>query len=153
MKLTTTYVDVWSTEIDDEAGGLARTLPAIAEFGADLDHVMAYRDSEKPGKGVLFVSSVAQYIPLDRVTDIGLRRRDDRPALKIEGNDEPGVGAKLARAVAEAGVSMKSLSAGVIGNRFACYIEFDNVQDREKADAAIKALNAHFAWHLFAAAH
>ena len=146
MKLTTTHVDLWSTEIDDTPGGLARTLRAIAEFGAELDYVTASRHPQKPGKGLLWVSSIAKRAPLDRVTDVGLHHADERVLLKVEGHDAPGLGAKLAKAIAEAGVSMKGLSADVRDQRFACYIEFDQAQDRDKAEAAIKALNTHAPW-------
>lgn len=146
MKLITTQVEVWSVEIDDKAGGLARTLRAIADFGVDLDHVMAQRQPDKAGKGILFVSTPGNRMQLDRVPDLGLHRASNRPMLKIEGPDTPGTGSQLARAIADAGVNMRSFTGGVLGHRFACYVEFDTAQDRDKADAAIQALNTHPAW-------
>jgi hypothetical protein len=133
MKLTTTRVEMWSVEIEDKAGGLARTLRAIADFGVDLDYVMAQRRPDTAGKGILFVSS-----PDNQVSD--------RPMLRIEGADAPGAGARLARAVADAGVNLRSFAGGVTGHRFVCFAEFDSTQDRDKADTAIQALNTHPAW-------
>ncbi|HEY8995379.1 MAG TPA: hypothetical protein VIM71_11995 [Lacunisphaera sp.] len=146
MKLTTTHVEMWSVEITDEVGGLARALRAIADFGADLDYVMAQRQSDKAGKGILFVSSPGNRVQLDRVTDLGLRRVNDRPMLKIEGNDAPGMGARLARAIANAGVTIKSFTGGATGHGFVCFVGFDTAQDLDKVDTAIQALNTHPAW-------
>ncbi len=146
MKLTTTQVDVWSTEIDDTAGGLARTLRAIADYGADLDYVQAERSPATPGKGRLFVAAMNQHLQLDQVTDVGLRRAVSRPTLKIEGSNGSGTAAKITKAIAGAGVTMKGFSSGVIGHHFVCYVEFDTALDCEKADAALKALEGHSAW-------
>lgn len=96
MKFTTTLMHIWSTEIEDKAGGLARTLRVIADFGANLNYVAAHRLAEKPGKGILLISSSDSRLELDHVTDVGLRRVPDRAMLKIEGHDEPALGAKLA---------------------------------------------------------
>lgn len=146
MKLTTTRVEMWSVEIEDKAGGLARTLRAIADFGVDLDYVMAQRRPDTAGKGILFVSSPDNQVQFDRATDLGLRRVSDRPMLRIEGPDAPGIGARLARAVADAGVNLRSFAGSVTGHRFVCFAEFDSTQDRDKADTAIQALNTHPAW-------
>lgn len=146
MKLTTTQVEMWSVEIDDQAGGLARTLRAIADFGVDLDYVTAQRQPDKAGKGILLVSSPGNRIQLDRATEIGLRGVSDRPMLKIEGTDALGMDARLAQAIADAGVNMKSFTSGALGHQFVCFIGFDTMQDRDKADTAIKALNTHPAW-------
>lgn len=146
MKLTTTRVDVWWTEIDDTPGGLARTLRAIADYGADLDYVMAHRLPEKPGRGLLYVAPTNHHIQLDRMLDMDVRRDRQRSLLKIEGHDEPGLGARLARVVADAGVSMQAFSTGVVAHRFAAFIEFDSAMDRDRAETAIRAMQPHATW-------
>lgn len=146
MNLKITRADVWTAEIDDQPGGLARTLRAVADYGADLDYVVARRDSAKPGKGRLFVSPLTGRQELDNADQVGLRRATDAPTLKIEGTNEPGMGSKLTRTIADAGVSMHSLSAAVIGHHFVCYAVFDTVQDLEKAEAVLHAISTHHWW-------
>lgn len=146
MKVTTTPVEVWSTEIDDQPGGLARALRAITEFGANLDYVAAHRQRDQAAKGMLYVASADRYLYLDRVADVGLKRVSDRALLRIEGHDQPGAGAKLARVIAAAGVNMRSFAASASEHHFVCYAEFDSIEDRAKADAALKALNTHPSW-------
>jgi hypothetical protein len=58
MSLTVTKVDVWAAQIDDQPGGLARLLEALAGAGADLECVVARRDPSKTGKGVVFLTPV-----------------------------------------------------------------------------------------------
>jgi hypothetical protein len=51
MNLKVTRMDVWTAEVDDKPGGLARALRALADYGANLEYVMARRRSDSPGKG------------------------------------------------------------------------------------------------------
>lgn len=146
MKVTTTPLEVWSTEFDDQGGGLARALRAISEFGVNLEYVATQQNPEKPGKGILYVASADRRVYLDRVTDVGLQRVSQHSVLRIEGHDEPGAAGKLARAIDEAGVAVASFSGTVEGQRFICYAEFKSVEDRAKADTTLKALNSHSPW-------
>jgi len=52
----------------------------------------------------------------------------------------------VTRAIEEAGVAIASFSGTVDGSRFVCYAEFDSVEDRSKAEAALKARNSHPSW-------
>lgn len=148
MNLKTTRVVLWMTEIADQSGSLARTLRAIADYGGDVDFVIARRTPEKPGRGVVFVSPLVGSEQLENASEVGLRRATDMPALKIEGNDSPGAGGKIMKAIADAGVSLQEISTTVLGNRFVCYAAFDSMADLEKAEMAIKGLNASH-WHFF----
>lgn len=146
MKVTTTPIEVWSTEFDDQGGGLARALRAISEFGVNLEYVVAQRNRDRPGKGILYVASADRQVYLDRVTDVGLQRVSPHSLLRIEGHDEPGAAAKVARAIDEAGVAVASFSGTAEGQRFICYAEFESTEDRAKAHTALKALNSHPTW-------
>lgn len=148
MNIKMTHFDVWVAEIDDKAGGLAFRLRALADYGADLEYVNARPTPEQPGKGVVFVSSPDEKAMLANADQAGFRRATEKPLLKIEGTNEPGAGAKLTKAIADAGVSMNGLSANVIGHRFVCFAGFDSAQDRDKAETALKALAAHH-WRLW----
>jgi predicted amino acid-binding ACT domain protein len=60
-------------------------------------------------------------------------------ALRVEGIDGPGLGAKMTGAIADASVNLRGLSAAVLGTRFVAYMEFDSAEDADKAANAIKA--------------
>ncbi|PTY08871.1 hypothetical protein DB347_04685 [Opitutaceae bacterium EW11] len=143
MNLQMTRVDMWAAEIDDQAGGLAHTLRAITERGVDLDYVMARREADTPGKGRVLVSPISGRDQLENAEAAGIRRATDVAVLKIEGNDDAGMGARLCETIAGTGASMNALSASVVGNRFVCYAAFDSEADRAKAETALKELSAH----------
>ena len=139
MKLKMSQIDVWAAEIQDEPGGLARTLRAVADHGADLDCVLARRTPEHDRKGVVFMTTTNDREQLDNASQTGLHRVTHLATLKIEGTDHPGIGADLTRIVADAGVNMHGLTATVIGRHFVCYASFDSVADMKTALGAIKA--------------
>jgi hypothetical protein len=140
MSLTITKVDVWAAEIDDTPGGLAKLLGALAGAGADLECVIARRDPTKPGKGVAFLTPVkgANVRKAGKVE--GLAPAEKLATLKIEGDDESGIGSRITSAVAEAGVNLRGVSGAVIGRKFVAYLGFDATADATKAARALKAL-------------
>lgn len=152
MNLDITHADLWTAEIDDQPGGLARTLKGLSDYGADLDYVFARRYPHRPGKGVMFVSPIQTREALENASQVGLHRAMDVAALRIEGPNEAGVGATLTKVIADAGVNLNSLSGNVVGHRFVCYAGFDSLEDREKAETALKALTKHD-WHFWRRHH
>ena len=49
MSLTVTKEEVWAAQIEDKPGGLAKVLGALNNVGANLQCVIARRDSEQRG--------------------------------------------------------------------------------------------------------
>ena len=143
MNLKTSRVDIWAAEIDDLPGGLARALHAIAEQGVELTHVVARRQPELSGRGIVLVIPQTGREHLEIIVDVRLRPANGFAALKIEGSDEPGAGARITRAIADAQVNMNALSCAVIGRRFVCYAIFDHAEDLENAEAALQRLVTH----------
>ena len=140
MTLKVTKTDVWSVAIQDQPGGLAKVLKTIAGAGANLDCVIARRQPNKPGTGVVFVTPLKGRRPLAAATAAGFKATQRIATLKIEGGDHPGFGAQLAQAVGAADVNMRGLTAAAIGRKFVCYLGFDNWGDANRASAAIRAL-------------
>lgn len=143
MNLHIDHADVWMAEIDDAPGGLARTLRAIADYGADLDYVIARRQPENRGKGIVLISGLKSKDQIGNVDQAGFHPVTNVAMLRIEGTNEPGIGAKLTKLIADAGVNMNGLSAAVVGHRFVCYAGFDSLADRGKAEGALKAVAGH----------
>src|SRR6266403_782521 len=56
MGLFVEAVDVWAAPIPDRPGGLAEGLRALRDAGADLQCIIARREPDQPGKGVVFVT-------------------------------------------------------------------------------------------------
>jgi hypothetical protein len=141
MKLKLSRVDVWAATIDDRAGGAADKLEPLAQGGVDLEFAFARRTPEKPGKGILFVTPVKGRKAINAAHEAGLAKSDNLCALRVEGADKPGVTANMVRALGDAGVSFRALSAAAVGNKFVAYLALDTVEDAARAGSALKKLS------------
>ena len=130
-------VDVWAGEIEDRPGGLAGKLEALANAGASLEFIIARRQPDKPGTGVVFLTPVKTPKQKQAATGAGFNTTSSLQSVRVEGPDRPGLGIKMTRALAEAGINMRGLSAAALGRRSVSYFAFDNVED---ADNAVKLL-------------
>lgn len=140
MALKVTKVEVWAGEMQDKPGELARILGALADAGANIECVIGRRQPDKPGTGVVFVTPIRGKKVQAAAQSAGLSPASNVPTLRVEGADKPGLGAKLASAIADAGVNLRGVSAAVIGKKFVVYFGFDSADDAAKAARALKKL-------------
>jgi hypothetical protein len=138
MAVKISKIEVWAAELQDRPGGLARILEALADANSSVECLIARRQPDRPGSGVAFVTPVKSKKAQAAATSAGMHT-SAISTLKVEGNDKPGLGAALCRAIADAGVNMRGLSAAVVGNKFVAYFGFDNADDANKAAKAMKA--------------
>ena len=137
MALKASRAEVWAVNVDDRAGGLADRLEALAGAGANFEMVFARRTPETSGQGVLFVTPLKGAKAARAAAALGMGRPQTIYSVRVEGGDKPGLGAKIARALGDAGVSFRGLSAIAVGRKFISYLALDSAED---ADRAIKAL-------------
>lgn len=140
MALKASRTDMWTCPLEDRAGGTAEKLDALAKAGANLEMVFARRAPEQPDKGVLFVSPVKGAKTIRAAQEAGITKAEGIHAVRVEGGDKPGLGAKIARGLGSAGISFRGLTAIAIGNKFISYIALDNEDDAAKAVAVLKKL-------------
>lgn len=133
MSLSVERVDVWAATIDDQPGGLAEKLAPLADAGADLEFAIARRAPEKPGTGVVFVTPLRGDAETAAGAKAGFAVADSLHSLRIGGDNKPGIGTRLAKKLADAGISLRGLSAAVIQERFIMYLALDSADDAEKA--------------------
>ena len=140
MALKATKAEVWVATIEDRAGGVADKLEALAKAGASLEMVLARR-TEMPGNGVLFVTPVKGAQATRAAQEAGFAKPANIHSVRIEGGDKPGLGAQIARALGDAGISFRGISAVAIGRKFVSYLACDSAEDAAKAVAALKKLS------------
>ena len=140
MAFKITPTDVWAAEIEDNPSGLARTLTGLADAGAKLDCIIARRQSDKPGTGVVFVTPLGSQGIRDAAQTLGFNEAENVATLRVEGSNRAGLGARLARAVGEAGINMRGFTGAVVGRKFVCFLGFDSADDARAAADAIRAL-------------
>ncbi len=140
MKLNVTRSDVWAAALEDRPGSLAEKLTALAQAGANLEFIISRRSPEKPGKGVVFLTPVKGAKQTKAAKAAGFVKTNSLHSVRIEGNDKPGVGATLSRALADAGLNLRGLSGAAFGRRFVGYLALDSAGDTAKAIAVLKKL-------------
>jgi hypothetical protein len=141
MKLNVSRTDTWATTIDDRPGGLADKLAALAAAGANLELILARRAPEQRGSGVVFVTPVKGAKQIKAAKATGFQKTESLHSLRVEGADRPGLGAKLARALAEAGINLRGLSAAALGKCYVSHLVLDTAADAVKAAAVLKKLS------------
>ena len=137
MPYSVRKVDVWAAEIDDRPGGLAEKLAALAKAGASLEFIIARRAPDKPGRGVVFLTPIKGAAQKRAATEAAFNTTSSLQSVRVEGPDRPGLGTKMTRALADAGINLRGVSAAALGRKSVAYFAFDSADD---ADNAVKLL-------------
>jgi len=140
MKLKVSRTDTWAAAIDDRPGGVADKLAALAAAGANLDLIIARRAPEQRGSGVVFVTPLKGVKQIKAAEAAGFQKTESLHSLRVQGADKPGMGSKLTRAVAEAGINLRGFSAAALGKQYLAHLALDTAKDAAKAAAVLKKL-------------
>ena len=132
----------WTGELDDRVGGLSARLGPLAEAGVDLEVVVARRQPQLPGKGIVWLGPVKGTKAQQAAASAGLTRAADLFALRVEGPNKPGDCHKVTRLLADAGISLRGLAATVCGSRYVLSLGFDTEADAAKAATLLKNVGA-----------
>jgi len=136
MNWKVSKVDVWAGELEDRPGALAEKLEALTDTGANLEFVIARRD--KPGKSVVFLAPLKGASQTRAAKRTGLAKTTSLHSLRLEGPDRRGLGALITRALADAGINLRGLSAAALGRRHVTYFAFDQAEDARRAGPILK---------------
>jgi hypothetical protein len=139
MPLGVKKLEVWTGEIDDRVGGLASKLEPLARAGVDLQFLVARRQPHLPGRGVVFLSGIAGAKGNKAAAAAGLAKASDVVALRVEGPNKAGAAHQIARRLADAGINLRGVSAGVTGKNFQLFVAFDSAVDADKAARSLRA--------------
>ena len=137
MAYSVTKVSVWAGEVDDRPGGLAEKLDPLTKAGASFEFIVSRRAPEKPGTGVVFVTPIKGAKQNRAASEAGLSTSETLHSVRVEGPDRAGLGAKMTRALADAGINLRGISAAALGRRSVTYFAFDNAAD---ADRGVRVL-------------
>jgi hypothetical protein len=137
MPVTVKNISLWRKDVDNKTGVLAQTLEPLAKAGADLRVVMGYRYPGNEAKAAIELYPVSGKKVAAAAAEVGLAA-SSIPTLLVEGDNKPGLGHRIAQAIAEAGVDLSFFVAQVIGRRYAAIIGFGSDADAKKAATLIK---------------
>jgi hypothetical protein len=132
-------LDVWTGTIEGRVGGLASKLEPLARAGIDLQFLVARRHPHLPGRGVVFLSGVTGAKGAKAAAAAGLSKASDVVALRVEGPNKAGAAYQITRRLADAGINLRGVSAGVMGKRFLLFLALDSAADADKAARSLRA--------------
>jgi hypothetical protein len=133
MPYTISKVDVWTRELDDRPGNLAAALEPLAGAGVDLQFLIARRRTLVPGKGIVFLGGVSSAKGTKAAVAAGFKKATDISGLRVEGPNKPGDCHRVVRVLADSGISLRGVSASVIGKKYVLILAFDSADDAAKA--------------------
>jgi hypothetical protein len=137
MAITVRKITVWRTEVDNRAGALAQLLEALTAARGGLDVVMGYRVPGQHERAVIEVWPVSGKKLSQAAESVGLRP-SETPTLLVLGDDRPGLGHAMARALADAGINLVFLVAQVVGRRYSAVFGFESAADADRAVGLLK---------------
>ncbi len=134
MAASVKKVTIWRTEIAHQPGAMAAVLEPLAEAGADLQVSMAYAEGSR---GFVEVFPISGRKVTEAARKAGLVA-SSKPTLLVEGDDRPGLGYSLARAIAEKGINISFVVAHTVGRKYSAVYGFSSDEDARVATSAIK---------------
>ncbi|MCX6627676.1 MAG: hypothetical protein NTW28_08615 [Candidatus Solibacter sp.] len=139
MPITVKKIALWRKDVEDKPGALAGILKTLAAAGADLQVLMGYRYPGDPGKAAIELHPVVGKKSLAAARSAGLHA-SSIPTLLIEGDNKPGLGAVVTRAIADAGVNVAFFVAQVISRKYSAIIGFETEEDARRAASLIRTI-------------
>ena len=131
MAIKVQRITIWRTEVDDRPGALAEVLEPLAATGADLQVVMGYRERGR-NRAVIEAWPVAGRRRTEAAEGAGLRP-SATPTLYVSGANRAGLGHRMARALADSGISVAFLVAQVVGRNYSAIFGFESEEDAARA--------------------
>lgn len=141
MAVTVKKATLWRNEVANRPGTLANTLAPLASAGADLQVVMGYSMPGDETKSVIEVYPVTGRKAMSGAQNAGLGA-SKIPSLLVEGDNKPGLGHSIAKAIGDARINIAFLVAQVVGRRYSAVIGFDSEDDARNATTLIKKASA-----------
>lgn len=137
MPVTVKNISLWRKEVENQVGKLAETLEPVTTAGTNLRVLMGYRYPGEGTKAAIELYPVAGKRVTAAASDAGLSA-SSIPTLLVEGDDRPGLGLAIARAIAGAGINLTFFVAQSIGKRFSAVLGFETEAGAKTAAPLIK---------------
>ena len=130
-------VHLWQTSIRNRPGVLAATLEPLAQAGADLSVVMKHSLPGRSNRAKVEILAGSGRRATRAAQAAGFTQ-SPTPVLLVEGDNRPGLAYAVTGAVAWAGITVRFLSAQVVGHRYSAILGFRTDDDARKARSVIR---------------
>ena len=132
-------VKLWRTEINNKPKLLASTLEPFAQNGVDLKVTMEYSLPHTPHRAVVEILTDESRRAVMAAKAAGFRL-SPTPMLLIEGDNRPGLAYLVANTIAGSGISIRFLSAQVVGERYSALLGFQTNDEAKRAGALMRRI-------------
>ena len=129
-------VEVWAADIPNRPGTLANVLNGLSDAGAQLEFMIARKVND--GTSRVFLAPIKGAKPKQAAKGAGLSPATGMYALRIEGADKPGLGARITDAVAGGGVNLRGASAAALGKKAVFYLAVESEDALKQATKALR---------------
>lgn len=141
MALTVKRIALWRKEVAHTAGALADVLTPLADAGVNLRLVMGYGFPTEVSRAAIEVFPISGKTAAAAAASAGLTV-SPIPCLHVEGDDRPGLGGQMARAIADKGINISFVMAETVGRKFSAVFGFQSDADAATAAKAIRSAGA-----------
>src|SRR5262249_61367906 len=132
-------VDAGTRALEAAVGVLGATLDPLADAGVDLEFLIARRRRLVPGRGVVSLGGVWGAKGARAAAAAGLTKAKDITGLRVEAANKPGDCYRVSRLLADAGISLRGVSASVIGRKYVLILAFDSADDATTATRLLRS--------------
>lgn len=140
MATKVSRADMWVAVMPDQPGALAQKLEPLAKAGVNLDAILARRHPEQAGQAEVFITPLRSPKQKKAAQEAGFAQCTTVFGLRVDCANKPGMGAKIAKALGDAGINIRGLTAAVIGNKAVVYLGLNSAEDAAKATRILKKL-------------
>ena len=137
MAITVKKIALWRGKLENRPGKLARVLEPAAAARTDLQVVMGYREPGDTQQAVLEVYPVAGAKLANAMKGEGMAP-SSIPSLLVSGDNRPGLGHAMAKALADAGINIAFLVAQTVGRKYSAVFGFESEDDANRAVSLLK---------------
>ena len=128
---------VFVAAIADRPGALAEKLAALRDGGLNLEFIILRR--EQAGRQLMFISPLRTVEEIEVAKSAGLAKAEGLHSLRVAGPNQPGLGAKIAEALAGANINIRGLSAAAFAGQQVTNLAFDTDDDAIRAKESLEA--------------
>lgn len=116
-------IDVWVAELRNRPGEMARILNGLVDAGGHLEFIVGR--PEDAGSSAVFVAPLTNEAEISAAESLGLHKSQSMHAVRVAGQDQSGLGARVTAILAKAGINLRGITAASIGARSVLYIRFE----------------------------
>ena len=140
MKLDVARVDVYSANLQDKPGALAKKLTVLADAGANLEFLLAHRHEKRAGKSVAYIAPLKGSAQNRAAKKARFSKSDRLTVLRVEGVDKPGVGTTITKALGDAEINVREITTVTAGKKFVVHLAMNSPADATKAARILRGL-------------